>query len=422
VLANEGTGDSKIRGSSKTLAKHLLVKQPGHADPVMQIQQLEPARARAGHAARLKWALGYLQKKDWWVIRRPAGAPDSAPEDEAPERPKKDKRGTKNMVADLIVAGDDLPTIVMKHPDLRGFISTNVRQLREFGDMMTKYRLRMDPVWPEVNTEKWVKIRNLLEQVAVVHFAEHVSALHHLSFQQLKELGMPSKLKLFGPDGENGLPSLKNWWMHKIVTWIMGNFCCPRNREVQKHMMIQSETGHGKTGLIDALGRMTTVYGWCYENGIYQTAPADMDMIVFDEFQCNLALGMINSICDARFQINAKNEQPKKMEWDVPCIMLTNIVLEDHYSKLIASLKEKGMADADNLIRAYRRRWEYVEIPGPAEGLGLKPLTNVIYHLGTALLKNNPVIKKHRRILEATSENRPIPDWAMESIEQIKNM
>jgi len=417
VLASED--GKKIRGGSKELSKHLLVKRPGFADPVIQIQQLDPSRAGRAHATRLGWALGYLQKSDWWIIHRSKETLASAPEDEAPPPPKKDKRGTKNMVADLIVEGKDLPTIVMQHPELRGFISTNVRQLRDFAEMMTSHQLRSDPIWPELGTPKWHKIEMMLLELGCKHWARYVAKWGDLPFERLREKGLPNKAKLFGKDADF---EPKDWWMYKIVTWIMDNFCRPRNREQQQHLMIQSRTGQGKTGLIDAMRRITTVYSWCYENGTFQTAPDDMDVIVFDEFQCNLPIGTVNAICDGTYQINKKGMQPKRMEWDIPCIMLTNVPLEEHYGKLLISLKEKGVAEAENILEAYKRRWKYVEIPGRAMKVALKPLSNALYHLGTALMGSRPIIKKHRRLLEATATERPIPDWIIGKIEEIKNM
>jgi len=397
------------------------VKQPGHADPVMQIQQLEPARARAGHAARLKWALGYLQKKDWWVIRRPESAPDSAPEDEAPERPKKDKRGTKNKVADLILEGKELARIVVENPDLRGFISTNVRQLREFEDMMAAYYRKTDPIWPAQYTLKYRATEKLLYDVATESWQQSLEEWGLKSAEWLRENSLPTRLKLFGREYADGNLRIKNWWLYKIVRWILHNFCCPRNRETQKHLMIWSRTGHGKSALFESLGRFTTVYKWCYENGTYQTAPDDTQMIIFDEFLCNLPIGMVNSICDASFQINGKNKTPKKMAFPIPCVILTNIELQDHYSKLVQGMVERG-GEGKELFAAYARRWEYVEIPGKAHGLSLKTLTNVLYHLASGLLEGQPIAKKHHLELELSPQDKPIAQKYVDAINEIKNM
>lgn len=404
------TKGKRIRFSTESFARHCLQSM---SDKRVMVN----IKTRACPVGmRIAGGIEYAKKEGYWVHVEPEGGlvlPDQNP-------PK--TGGKKALVAKRLMAGEQLGAIALSDVELAGYISTMTNGLRTFGSMIDEHRQATSPLFPEDPVKRQM-LRQVLQETAEIDYYAHREQYESIRrgypdyVSRLREVGLGGLQFHDDSDGTSVVAfCIQNWWMMKVVNWLMDNICCQRSRETHKQLMLYSVTGMGKTGLREALEKLLGVYRWMYITAFQTLAPHHY-LIVLDEWKCQMPLQDANDVADGAIRINRKGEPATPLPFELPVIAMTNIPFELHYSKLDAAVHAATNRSSAE-VQAYRRRWLVVNIPGEELSLKLAPVTNIL-EAYARLAKGDAPVREHRFKIGPAAGARPISPRAQAALESM---
>jgi len=121
----------------------------------------------------------------------------------------------------------------------------------------------------------------------------------------------------------------------RILTWLGMNLHCPTPRPIRsKQLFIHGPPMMGKTTLFQLLCRRFRTYFPRTDGSYFDGLTNDHELIIFDDFRCNVRLGVMNMLLDGQIMRLPCRYRDFEKTVNIPVIVATNMVPDCCYSNV----------------------------------------------------------------------------------------